>query len=104
VTIAAGFVTQDGILMCADTQFTGGAKVDKRKIHPFTLNDGTVLVFALAGNPDYAHMAVEDCLEAVDTIPLAERTMLRMKRAIRDVLVSVNGLLREIIWLGGVCR
>ena len=80
MTIAAGFVTRDGVLLCADTQFTGGAKVYRHKIRAFTLNDGTILVFALAGHLDYAVMAIEECLEAIDAVAV-QKSLMRRSRA-----------------------
>lgn len=90
MTIAAGFIVQEGILICADTQITGGAKTNKPKIQPFTLNDGTLLIFALAGHPDYGQMGIEDSLEAIEGIPPDKRSPTRIKLAIRNVLVDIN--------------
>lgn len=93
MTIAAGFVTRNGILICADTQYTGGAKIYKPKVQPFTLNDETLLVFALAGHTDYGQMAIEECLESVNAIPQAQRSMTKVRKAMQSVLVDVNRLI-----------
>lgn len=49
MTIIAGFRVQDGILLCSDTEWSGGLKIYKEKIftHPFR---GGVISFAVSGD------------------------------------------------------
>jgi 20S proteasome alpha/beta subunit len=60
MTIAAGFKLRDGVLLCADTEFSGGIKTHKEKIvrHYFR---GGAIVFAITGNESNAGMAIRDC-------------------------------------------
>jgi hypothetical protein len=68
LTIAAGFPFTDGVLVCADTEVTDSVqKFQSSKLMTFTIG-GTVskfkplrLVFALAGNVEYARMAITKC-------------------------------------------
>jgi hypothetical protein len=74
MTIAAGFCVKDGILLCADSMYTGGSKVHQPKLFGYRLNSGTPeacsLAFALAGHENYGKMAIDDCVdELLDTPP-----------------------------------
>lgn len=61
MTIAAGFVYKDGILLCSDTQQEGGAiKFDRPKIGLFECPGGK-FAFALAGNVQFAMSAIQKC-------------------------------------------
>ena len=59
MTIAAGFMHTDGVLLCSDTQMEGGAiKFQAPKIGMFECVGGK-LAFAIAGNVDFAISAVQ---------------------------------------------
>jgi ATP-dependent protease HslVU (ClpYQ) peptidase subunit len=59
MTIAAGFVFGDGVLLCADSQFTvGGSKLDGMKLGNFEASWGQVMV-AFAGDVDFAAAAFQ---------------------------------------------
>jgi 20S proteasome alpha/beta subunit len=61
MTIAAGFVYDDGVLLCADSQFTVGySKADGMKLGRFNASWGTVMA-AIAGNVDFATSAFQKC-------------------------------------------
>src|SRR5690242_2826736 len=61
VTIAAGFMAIDGVLICADTLYTDGyTKVYLDKIFTQELRHA-VVVFGLAGNAATGGTAIEDC-------------------------------------------
>jgi 20S proteasome alpha/beta subunit len=61
MTIAAGFFYADGVLVCADSQFTVGAsKIDGLKVGHFDASWGQV-VCSFAGNVDYAAAAFQAC-------------------------------------------
>ena len=63
MTIAAGFMFDKGILLCADTQetYSGVMKLQASKIFPadFAAKGGTKVAFALTGDVAYARRAVE---------------------------------------------
>jgi len=62
MTIAAGFVVRDGVLLCADTLYTpGGAKLPGAKIVASEIPCGKV-IFAFAGNADFAQATIQKCL------------------------------------------
>jgi 20S proteasome alpha/beta subunit len=87
VTIVAGFRVQDGILLCSDTEWSGGAKVYKEKIftHPFR---GGVISFAVSGNEANAKMVIEDCQDALaqrGTAYTAEELKVIVRGAVRNI-------------------
>jgi 20S proteasome alpha/beta subunit len=65
MTIAAGFVTEDGVVLCTDSQYSGGIKRNGKKIFPMQLN-GSAVAFALAGNEAFAKRAIEECFACLD--------------------------------------
>src|ERR1017187_2016157 len=61
MTIAAGFVYRNGILLCSDTQQEGGViKLHRPKIGLFECPGGK-FGFALAGNVQFAISAIQKC-------------------------------------------
>lgn len=66
MTIAAGFVNRDGVLLCADTMTTdGGTSVIYRsKIIPVYFNDGKAF-FAFAGEVKFIESVVQRCENAL---------------------------------------
>lgn len=68
MTIAAGFVTHEGILLCADSQMTTHwDKTLERKVLSKPIRDKMVS-FAFAGSADHARSTIEDCWEALERI------------------------------------
>lgn len=67
MTIAAGLLCQDGVLICADTEHTGWAsKTHQIKIGDFELPaTGAKICFALAGATAPAWSAIEKCRKAL---------------------------------------
>jgi hypothetical protein len=72
LTIAAGFTFSEGVLVCADTEMTDQVqKFQSSKLMTFSIGGGESkfkplqLVFALAGNVEYARMAITKCERAV---------------------------------------
>src|ERR1019366_7521364 len=90
MTIAAGFVVQDGIVLCADTKYSGSMKVDRTKLFPTRFDSSLSVVFALAGHEGYGKMAAEDCNDAIAAIDPSARSAIRVKRAIRGVVSGIN--------------
>jgi 20S proteasome alpha/beta subunit len=86
MTIAAGFVHKDGVLLCSDTQQEGGAiKIHSPKIGVFNCPGGK-LGFALAGNVRFAISTIQTCAqqlrqtEASNTISVLEAVLDREYR------------------------
>jgi hypothetical protein len=85
MTIAAGFVVRNGILLCADSQYSGWEKVYKDKL--FCRAIGPAMVgFALAGDDDYGRSIIEDCYQAATSIPHGDQTIWTIRKAIRRVI------------------
>lgn len=64
MTITAGFKVQDGILLCADTMYSGGSKSYATKIFKQEF-DGGCVAFALAGTEDCSLMLIQACQKAI---------------------------------------
>ena len=64
MTITAGFRVRDGILLCADTMYTGEGKSYETKILTTQIRRVTV-AFPFCGAQDYGLMAIEDCQKAI---------------------------------------
>jgi hypothetical protein len=94
VTIIAGFHGSDGILLAADTMYVGGSKIHQPKLFGHFLNPGSsetcTLAFALAGDENLGKMAIEDCVEAVSSIPAKKRTSSKIKKALRTAIKTIN--------------
>jgi 20S proteasome alpha/beta subunit len=90
MTIAAGFVSTDGVLLCADTMYTDGyTKFEGNKI--FTWTGGEISAcFALAGNATIAKMAVDDCVAALYALEVDKRSFSEAFGAIRSVVKYVQ--------------
>ena len=87
MTIAAGFVARDGILLCADSQYTAAEKTYRPKV--FAENCGAFTIgFTFSGDEDYAKTAIFDSFDAVTRIPQGS-PMLEARKAIRRVIKQV---------------
>jgi hypothetical protein len=89
LTIAAGFVGVDGVLLCADSQYTGLQKTYEKKI--FSRHFGSVsAAIAFTGDSDYGRSAIEDCFQEIQSIPTSRRNIresrIAVKRALQKVL------------------
>jgi 20S proteasome alpha/beta subunit len=94
MTIAAGFTTtKHGILLCADSQYSGAAKTNDSKLFGHSIQ-GDKFVFAISGNVVNARMAVEDCADAIGAHPEEKRTLAQIKRILRR---SIKGVFDEYI-------
>src|SRR5664280_653767 len=70
MTIAAGFRVHNGILVCADSQYSDGArKVFKPKVFRYDARKPSdcAVIFALSGSEANAVAGIEDCIEAIKT-------------------------------------
>jgi 20S proteasome alpha/beta subunit len=87
MTIAAGFVCNDGILLCADTEYSGGSKVYKEKIFSRHFDGGTA-VFVIAGHESHAKMVIRDCeYEFADAS--MKRSLKNVERIFREALKPI---------------
>jgi len=86
MTIAAGFVCRDGILLCADSQYTGGwEKTFREKVFARPLG-AVMLSFALAGDETFGRTVIDECCLSVSTIPRTEQTIWNVRKSIRRTL------------------
>ena len=68
MTIAAGFVHRDGVLLCADTQHeTLTMKSHATKLHQLDYWDGHI-AFAYAGNSAFALSTIERCTKRIEAL------------------------------------
>jgi hypothetical protein len=85
MTITAGFVATDGVVLCADSLYSGGIKVYGKKIFSMPLN-GSAIAFALAGHEAFAKRAIEECFGLLDSNPDAQRSIAGAKAAVESAL------------------
>lgn len=85
MTITAGFRVQDGILLCADTMYTGGMKSYQTKIFK-TESPGCKVAFALAGIEDYGLMAIQACQRVIMDYAPKQKSINEIQELIRSTL------------------
>lgn len=86
MTIAAGFVAGDGLLLCADTLHTDGQTKEYRdKIFTYTGKYAAVM-FAGAGNSGVARMVIDDCRDALDNFEKSKLTTREILRKVRPII------------------
>lgn len=86
MTIAAGFVASDGIVLCADTLYTDGQTKEYRdKIFSW---EGlrTFVGFAVAGHATIGRMVVDDCRDALDGLRRKGLSMSSILATIRPII------------------
>jgi hypothetical protein len=96
MTIAAGFRIDDGILICAESQYTGAAKIFQQKIFPMTIT-GDSYVFALAGHELNGKMAIDECQEAISELAPEQRSLRNVTLSLRVYLTSEGIRNREAV-------
>jgi len=89
VTIIAGFQVKDGILLCSDTEWSGGSKVYQEKIFSHFFRGGAVS-FALAGSEANGKMAIQDCRAALDLGRKRSYTVKEVRAIIRRAVRSIH--------------
>lgn len=88
MTIAAGFRFENGILLCADTQWTGKAKTEATKI--FTIRHrAATLILALTGREIFAKRAVEHISANILSLADADLTKSKMQDQIELALREI---------------
>jgi len=81
MTIAAGFIYENGVLLCADTELSGWAMtLHSRKVEHFKCPLGTVGI-AYAGNRGFAVSAIQKCKRQLVTIS-PEEALVKLERII----------------------
>jgi hypothetical protein len=81
VTIAAGFRFDNGLLLCADTQYTAGHKTYESKMFPIAHGNAS-LVLVLTGWDVYGPRTVEMITEEIKRVSLDKLTKEYMHNAI----------------------
>jgi 20S proteasome alpha/beta subunit len=79
VTIAAGFRYKNGLLLCADTQYTGQIKFRGSKILAKSYDDGSKSAFVIVGNPRYARMCVNVVEDTIESLDNPDRSLSKMQ-------------------------
>ncbi len=93
MTIVAGFRVQDGVLLCADTMYSGLMKIHQQKIFPVTFADAEPkehFAFALSGSEAYGKMAIDECTEALHDLGSKGRTLRNVKSTLRKTIKHIN--------------
>jgi 20S proteasome alpha/beta subunit len=85
MTIAAGFSCRDGILLCADSQYTGAEKQQRSKL-VFRAAGDVFLAFAISGDPDFCRSAIDDACEGIQVIPRDRQDVWATRKAIRRAI------------------
>src|ERR1700691_2879566 len=77
MTVAAGFVYDEGLLFCVDTKISTDIKTDESKIVYRTYGDGKcATAFAISGfDLKFAKAAIESCEDAVLNIHFTDPTV-----------------------------
>jgi hypothetical protein len=88
LTIAAGFVCTDGIILCTDSQYTGWEKTHNDKLF-LRSHEAGIVSFVPIGDEDHCKTAIEDGMQAVEAIPLERRDLWNIRKALRRATKSV---------------
>ena len=89
MTIAAGFVARDGILLCTDSLYSGGVNIMGRKIFTHKYDFG-VVSFALAGHEPFAKKAITDSDELIKENPSFCSDVAGFRRLIEQAVKNVQ--------------
>jgi len=90
MTIATGFIYDGGLLLCADTQYTGHIKLLGTKIFPYEYGDGSKSAFVGAGHMMYTRMCVQLLQYSIEDIPSDERTVSKIHSALVERMSSLH--------------
>ena len=90
MTLLAGFVTQEGVVLCSDSQFSSPEEAGYRaKIISGMLPGGGFLSMALCGDEDYGKDAIETCFEVIGRQTPEKRGVSSVREAVRRVLTKI---------------
>lgn len=96
MTIVAGFLLKDRVLLCGDTLVTTGIKIHQSKLIGFRHEgpdddvDRVSLAFAMAGNEVNAKMAIDDCVNALKEHEKEALTFQVVKNTCRAAILNIN--------------
>lgn len=85
MTIAAGFRCVDGILLCADSQYTGADKQSRDKIIVYPAGKCTIS-FVLTGDEDYARSGAYDAYQNVLDLAAEDRNISSVREEVMDAV------------------
>ena len=85
MTIAAGFVCRDGILLCTDSQYTAYDKTNKDKIFMRPYGRGSVS-FAFVGDESYGKTAIDEGMLAVRALPDEHQSVWDIRKSLRRAM------------------
>ncbi len=90
VTVAAGFVCEDGVLLCADTKITTSIKTNESKIAEFVSNDRQcALTFVMSSDDlNFPRSAINACFEYLSEASFATSTMEQVRNAAQTPLAE----------------
>ena len=89
MTIAAGFLNQDGVLLASDTLMTDGFTASYRsKIIPIYFADGEI-IFAFCGTAAFADSVVQRCQDLFHTYKGPQRSIAQIIQSVRKQWLSM---------------
>lgn len=84
MTIAAGFLYADGVMLCADSQMTvGSSKLDGMKVGRFDASWGQV-ASTFAGNVDFAAAAFQQCERECESADVTDLPVVGLAEVLED--------------------
>jgi len=90
MTVAAGFLFDDGLLFCVDTKVSGVVKTNESKLLFYRHDNGKcATVFAISSDDlNFPRAAAEACRAAVDKVNLADASIESVRKAIQSALAK----------------
>ncbi|MGO9434379.1 MAG: hypothetical protein ACLP00_08790 [Terracidiphilus sp.] len=90
MTVAAGFLFDEGLLFCVDTKVTTGIKTNESKLLYYRHDNGKcATVFAISSaDLNFPRAAAESCRAAVDKINFDDASIESVRKAIQSALAK----------------
>lgn len=88
MTVAIGIHTINGIVVCADSQYSSSFKANGQKVFSWC-DAGVAVVFAIAGDVANATMAVQECCEVLN-LNASARSLPKVKKIIQLVIKEIQ--------------
>lgn len=90
MTVAAGFMFDNGLLFCVDTKVSTAIKANESKLLFYTHGDGQcATAFAISSDDlNFPRSAVESCRAVVGKINFADATLESVRKAIQSALAK----------------
>jgi len=99
MTITAGFLCRDGVILCADSQFTygdvfkaKGRKLSSHNLAPLPAKIG----FALAGNVSHAQVAIRKIVTNLQDI--SDPTTVNTRKIVESIEKTLHKYYKKYIW------